>query len=77
MLVYLPPTAEHVRQLRTRVGVSQARFARRLGFIIDTLQQYRQGRRVPSGPGSTLLRVIEAGPDAVIRPLESRFADHI
>jgi putative transcriptional regulator len=40
------------------------------GFSVDTVQQYEQGRRVPSGPASTLLRVIAAEPEAVIRALD-------
>ncbi len=67
--VYPPPTAEEVRALRTRLGLSQAQFALRFGFTIDTVQQYEQGRRTPSGPASTLLRVIDADPEAVIRAL--------
>jgi putative transcriptional regulator len=67
-----PPTAEQVRALRTRLGLSQAQFALRFGFTVDTVQQYEQGRRTPSGPASTLLRVIDADPDAVIRALRVR-----
>jgi putative transcriptional regulator len=40
------------------------------GFSVDTVQQYEQGRRVPSGPASTLLRVIAAEPEAVLRALD-------
>ncbi|MGA9865095.1 MAG: helix-turn-helix domain-containing protein [Acetobacteraceae bacterium] len=72
--VYPPPTAEQVRALRTRLGLSQARFARRFGFSVDAVQQYEQGRRVPSGPASTLLRVIAADPEAVVRALDPRRA---
>ncbi len=64
-----PPSADQVRALRARLGLSQAQFAHRFGFTIDTVQQYEQGRRTPSGPASTLLRVIDAEPDAVIRAL--------
>jgi DNA-binding transcriptional regulator YiaG len=32
------------------------------------MQQYEQGRRRPSEPASTLLRVIDADPEAVVRP---------
>jgi len=70
--VYPPPTAEQVRALRAKLGLSQAQFALRFGFTIDTVQQYEQGRRTPSGPASTLLRVIEAEPEAVIRALQVR-----
>lgn len=63
------PTAAQVRALRSRLGLSQAQFALRFGFTVDTVQQYEQGRRTLSGPASTLLRVIEADPEAVMRAL--------
>jgi putative transcriptional regulator len=55
--------------------LTQAQFARRFGFTLDTVQQYEQGGRRPSGPASTLLRVIEADPEAVVRALRLRKAD--
>jgi putative transcriptional regulator len=75
VVVYPPPSAERVRALRAKLGLSQAQFALRFGFTIDTLQQYEQGRRTPSGPASTLLRVIEMEPDAVIRAMQPRRSD--
>ena len=73
-LVYLSPSPEQVRALRAKLGLSQAQFARRFGFTLDTVQQYEQGRRRPSGPASTLLRVIEADPEGVVRALRLRKA---
>jgi putative transcriptional regulator len=70
--VYPPPSPEQVRALRAKLGLTQAEFARRFGFTPDTVQQYEQGRRRPSEPASTLLRVIEADPDAVERALGLR-----
>ena len=70
--VYPAPTPAQVRKLRSRLGLSQLQFARRFGFAVDTLQQYEQGRRVPSGPASTLLRVIDSDPGAVMRALDPR-----
>jgi putative transcriptional regulator len=67
--VYPPPTQAQVRALRARLGLSQTRFAQRFGFSVDAVQQYEQGRRIPSGPAATLLRVIAADPEAVIRAL--------
>lgn len=64
-----PPTPAEVRALRARLNLSQAQFARRFGFTLDTLQQYEQGRRTPSGPAATLLRVIATEPEAVTRAL--------
>jgi DNA-binding transcriptional regulator YiaG len=67
--VYPPPTPQEVKALRRRLGMSQARFARCFGFTIDTVQQYEQGRRRPSGPAATLLLVIAREPEAVRRAL--------
>jgi DNA-binding transcriptional regulator YiaG len=68
--VYPPPKPEDVRALRARLELSQTQFALMFGFSVDTVQQYEQGRRVPSGPASTLLRVIAKEPEAVIRALD-------
>lgn len=73
-LTYPPMSQEQVRALRAALGLSQAQFARRFGFTVDAIQQYEQGRRIPSGPASTLLRVIAADPDAVARALRQRKA---
>jgi putative transcriptional regulator len=70
--VYPPPSPEQIRALRKKLALTQVRFARRFGFTLDTVQQYEQGRRRPSGPASTLLRVIEADPEAVVRALGLR-----
>jgi putative transcriptional regulator len=67
-----PPSPERLRALRARLGLTQAQFARRFGFALGTVQQYEHGRRRPSGPASTLLRVIEADPEAVVRALRLR-----
>jgi putative transcriptional regulator len=67
-----PPSPEQVRALREKLGLTQTQFARRFGFTLDTVQQYEQGRRRPSGPASTLLRVIDFDPEAVVRALGRR-----
>ena len=72
--VWPSPSPTEVRALRHRLGLSQARFARRFGFSVDAVQQYEQGRRKPTGPAAALLRVIGADPDAVARALRGKKA---
>jgi putative transcriptional regulator len=64
-----PEAADNVRALRLRLGLSQEAFAARFGFTVDTIRQYENHRRTPTGPARTLLRVIAREPDAVIRAL--------
>ncbi len=57
-----PPVAE----TRARVGLSQAEFARLLGVSVRTLQEWEQGRRVPSGPARMLLTIAHKNPRALL-----------
>jgi len=50
-------TANDVIRVRNKLGVSQTRFARLLGISEDTLQNWEQGRRKPTGPAKILLKV--------------------
>lgn len=72
--IYPAPNPEQIKALRARLGLSQERFAQRFGFKLDALRQYEQGRRKPKGAAATLLRVIEADPEAVERALAPRAA---
>jgi putative transcriptional regulator len=58
VVVYPPLTAEQVRAIRAKMGLSQLQFAMKFDFGINTLQQYEQGRHLPSGPASSLLRKV-------------------
>lgn len=58
-----------VRVIRERLGLSQEAFADRFHLSVRTVQEWKQGRRVPEGPARVLLQVIERDPDAVERAL--------
>lgn len=64
-----PPSPEDVRGIRLRLGLSQEQFAARFGFSVETIRNYEQGHRRPTGPARVLLRVIAGEPDAVTRAL--------
>ena len=63
------PTADDVRAIRQRLGLTQAQFAARYGFSVETVRNYEQGHRRPVGPARVLLKVIASEPDAVTRAL--------
>ena len=55
-----------VSSIRERTGLSQARFAQLLGVSMRTLQEWEQGRRVPSGAARTLLLIASKNPRLLI-----------
>jgi DNA-binding transcriptional regulator YiaG len=57
--------AANVKRIREHFGLSQAEFAFRFGFEIDTIQNWEQGRNRPDQATQLLLRVIEAYPENV------------
>ncbi len=61
-VVTLPPISD----IRSRTGLSQAEFARLLGVSVRTLQEWEQGRRLPSGPARTLLAIAYKNPKALL-----------
>ena len=65
-----PPAAEDVRAIRRQLGLTQAQFAARYGFSLETIRNYEQGHRRPAGPARVLLKVIASEPDAVTRALQ-------
>jgi putative transcriptional regulator len=58
-----------VKQVRRRLGKSQAEFARMIGVSVSTLQNWEQGRRRPDGPARALLRVAAVNPEVVAAAL--------
>jgi putative transcriptional regulator len=61
-VITLPPIAE----IRKRTGLSQPEFARLLGVSVRTLQEWEQGRRLPSGPARMLLSIAHKNPKVLL-----------
>src|ERR1043166_2892196 len=61
----------NVREVRTRMRLSQAKFATKFGFPPATLRNWEQGRSRPDAPTRVLLAVLANHPvavEAVLRP---------
>lgn len=53
------------REVRAKLALSQAEFALRFGFELDTVQNWDQGRNRPDTATRILLAVIARDPDLV------------
>ena len=62
-LVHVPEV--DVRNVRVKMGLSQAQFATKFGFPPATLSNWEQGRSHPDAPTRVLLAVIAKHPAAV------------
>lgn len=53
------------KAVREKVGLSQSAFAALIGVSARTLQDWEQGRRKPTGPARSLLRIADRHPEAL------------
>jgi putative transcriptional regulator len=63
------PESVDVAKLRSRLGLSQAAFARAFGLDVTALHAWEQGRRRPDRAARVLLAVIAKEPQAVLRAI--------
>lgn len=59
-------TKEDIQSIRHEFGVSQSAFAKLMGVSVNTLQNWEQGRRQPTGAARVLLTIAVRRP-AVFR----------
>jgi putative transcriptional regulator len=52
------------------MGLTQRQFSKLVGVSVDTLQNWEQSRRQPSGPSAILLRVLDVDPGSVLKALK-------
>ena len=64
-------SAPDAKSIRTKVGLSQAEFARLIGVKVATLRNWEQHRRHPTGAAAALLTIVEKEPDAALRALHA------
>ena len=60
-----------VRAIRSKLGMTQEKFAQEFGFSVNTLRHWEHGKRVPEGPTRAYLLVIDRAPKAVQKALRA------
>ncbi|OIV46472.1 transcriptional regulator [Sodalis sp. TME1] len=64
--------AVKVKAIRTATGLSQSGFVKLISVNVDTLKNWEQGRREPTGPAKAPLEAIERDPLHVIPALSAK-----
>ncbi len=62
--------AKYARRVRKRLGLTQTEFSIRIGVSIDTIRNWEQGKRSPTGAAQSLLRVLDKAPEISLAALE-------
>ena len=61
--------ARFARRVRGRLGLTQVEFARRIDVSHETVRNWEQGKRGPTGAARTLLRILDKAPETALRVL--------
>ena len=61
--------ARYARRVRKRLGFTQVEFAERIDVSLDTIRNWEQGKRSPTGPAKALLKVLDKAPEAALLAL--------
>jgi len=58
-----------VRRVRKRLGLSQAEFSASSTVPLETIRNWEQGKRSPTGAAKALLKVLDKAPEAALAAL--------
>ena len=61
--------ARYARRVRRRLGLTQVELARRIDVPHETIRNWEQGKRCPTGAARALLRVLDKAPETALRVL--------
>ena len=61
--------ARFARRVRRRLGLTQVEFARRIDVPHETIRNWEQGKRGPTGAARALLRILDKAPETALRVL--------
>ena len=51
------------QRVRKRLGLTQQEFSRRIDVSLDTIRNWEQGKRSPTGAARALLRILDKAPE--------------
>ena len=69
--VHVPADVD-VKEIRGRLGMTQAKFSEAFGFSLDAVKHWEGGRRTPEASARAFLTVISKNPMAVLGALDSK-----
>ncbi|MGB6067320.1 MAG: helix-turn-helix domain-containing protein [Desulfomonilaceae bacterium] len=62
--------ARFARRVRKRLGLTQSEFSRRIDVPLNTIRNWEQGKRCPTGAAKALLKVLDKAPEVALSALD-------
>ena len=66
----LQDAARFARRVRKRLGLTQIEFSKRIEVSLETIRNWEQGKREPTGAAKALLKILDKAPEAALRALD-------
>lgn len=63
--------ARYVRRVRKRLGLSQADFSARINVPLETVRNWEQGTRQPTGAARALFKIMDKAPELALTALQA------
>ena len=61
--------AKFAKRVRKRLGLTQLEFSERIEVSLDTIRNWEQGKRSPTGAAKALLKVLDRVPESALPAL--------
>lgn len=61
--------AKFARRVRKRLGLSQSEFSERIEVPLETIRNWEQGKRCPTGAAKSLLKILDRAPETALLAL--------
>ena len=61
--------AKFAKRVRKRLGLTQLEFSNRIDVSLDTIRNWEQGKRCPTGAAKALLKVLDKSPESALLAL--------
>ena len=65
----LREAGQDIRAIRRRLGLSQTEFSRCIDVSVETIRNWEQGKRSPTGAAKALLKILDKAPDVALKVL--------
>jgi putative transcriptional regulator len=61
--------AKFARRVRKRMGLTQLEFSHRIDVPLETIRNWEQGKRCPTGAAKALLKLLDKAPESALLAL--------